>query len=39
MSQRLEIDSETYAEYGIAEYYRRIYGWIEDNDPTFKLDE
>lgn len=32
MSQHLEMDSETYAEYGVAEYYRRIYDWMEESD-------
>lgn len=36
MSQRLELDSETYAEYGVAEYYRRIYDWLEENNPSFE---
>lgn len=35
MSQRLEIDSETYAEYGVAEYYHRIYDWMKEIDPDF----
>ena len=36
MSQRLELDSETYAEYGVAEYYRRICDWLEENNPSFE---
>ena len=39
MSQRLEMDSETYAEYGVAEYYRRIYNWVKENDPSFETAE
>lgn len=39
MSQRLEMDSETYAEYGVAEYYRRICDWMEENDPNFEPEE
>lgn len=39
MSQRLEMDSETYAEYGVAEYYRRIYNWLKENDPSFETAE
>ena len=39
MSQRLEMDSETYAEYGVAEYYRRIYNWVEENDLSFETSE
>jgi len=31
MTQRLEMDSEKYAELGTQEYYARIADWIEDN--------
>lgn len=31
MTQRLEMDSETYAELGVQEYYARISDWIEEN--------
>lgn len=31
MTQRLEMDSETYAELGVQEYYARIADWIEEN--------
>lgn len=31
MTQRLEIDSETYAELGVQEYYARITDWIEES--------
>lgn len=30
------MDSETYPEYGVTEYYRRIYDWLEENDPSFE---
>lgn len=39
MSQRLEMDSETYAEYRVAEYYCRIFDWMEENTPNFELEE
>lgn len=32
MSQHLEMDSETYAELGVREYYNRIYKWLEENE-------
>lgn len=38
MSQRLEMDSETYAEYGVAEYYLRIGDWMEGNDLNFNTE-
>ena len=31
MSQHLELDSETYAEFGVKEYYTRIEKWIKKN--------
>ncbi len=31
MTQWLEMDSETYAELGVQEYYARIADWIEEN--------
>lgn len=31
MTQRLEMDSEKYAEFGVQEYYARIEMWIEEN--------
>lgn len=31
MTQRLELDSETYAELGVQEYYACISNWIEEN--------
>ena len=31
MTQRLEMDSETYAELGVHEYYAHIADWIEEN--------
>lgn len=31
MTQRLEMDSETYAELGVQEYYAHIADWIEEN--------
>ena len=31
MTQRLEMDSETYAELGVQEYYTRIADWVEEN--------
>ena len=39
MSQRLEMDSETYAEYGVEEYYHRIYDWMEETDQNFRAEE
>lgn len=32
MTQRLEMDSEKYAELGVEEYYTRIADWIEENE-------
>lgn len=32
MTQRLEMDSEKYAELGVQEYYARIERWIEENE-------
>ena len=31
MTQRLEMDGETYAELGVQEYYTRIADWVEEN--------
>ena len=32
MSQHLEIDSETYAELGVKEYYTRIKEWMDEKE-------
>lgn len=34
ISQHLEMDSETYAEFGVREYYDRILEWLEENAQT-----